>query len=196
MALKNLVLATTNQHKVKEFQGAFNGLGVSIEAIDSGFNCPETAPTFLGNAALKALAGAQRSGKWCLADDSGLCVNALGGEPGLFSARYFNEGKGIEKILERLTNSTDRSAFFVCALALAEPTLNAGARIIWQTENFWQGSISATPQGEKGFGYDPIFVPLESKKTAAQLTQSEKEQQSHRGQAVQALVRYLGSNNI
>ena len=191
-----LVIASHNKGKLEEFSALLAPLRVScISAADLGLPEPEeTETTFVGNARIKAKAAALASGLPALADDSGLVVDALGGAPGIYSARYAGPGAGdranIDKLLAKLRDvaAERRTARFVCALALlhhpADPT-----PLICQGS--WEGIILTEPHGEGGFGYDPIFfVPTENR-TAAELEPAIKNRLSHRGQALAQLARWL-----
>lgn len=185
-----ITLATTNKGKVAEFERAFYDFSVQFKAIEAQtFNCPETAQTFLGNALLKAQMASKITHNYALADDSGLCVEALDNEPGLYSGRYFEQGQGLQKVLSRLKNIDNRKAHFICALVL----VNSSGKIIWQTEQKWLGSIAHEIKGDKGFGYDPIFIPENFNCTVGELDQTIKEKNSHRGKAVIELKKFLKS---
>ncbi|MCA3012594.1 MAG: RdgB/HAM1 family non-canonical purine NTP pyrophosphatase [Myxococcaceae bacterium] len=184
--MNELVFATTNRGKLVELEGLVGArLSVrSLKDFPSLGEIAETADTFEGNAALKAVAVAAATGRWALADDSGLEVDALGGRPGVWSARYApTDAERIAKLLSELEGvpAEARSARFVCALCLASP---AGATVF--RRGTCEGRIGVTPRGEHGFGYDPIFV-LPSGHTLAELTHEQKSGLSHRGQAFRAM---------
>jgi XTP/dITP diphosphohydrolase len=185
--LSQLILATTNKGKEDEFNQALKDLNIEITRIGDTFECEENGLTFLDNAILKAVKGSKITEKFCLADDSGLCVSALNGEPGVLSARYFDGGKGIQKILSRMTDIGDRAAYFICSLALSDPN----GRVIWTTERKWSGKITYEAKGDKGFGYDPIFIPDTLNCTVAEMNAEDKIKLSHRGMAISDLVNYL-----
>jgi XTP/dITP diphosphohydrolase len=184
---KQIILATTNPGKVNEFNLALGNLNVSLKSIDCEFNCPETGRTFLENATQKAKLAAQLTGQFCLADDSGLCIEALNKRPGIHSARYFGKGEGLQKVLNEMETQENRKAFFVCALVL----VNSTGQLIWQTEQKWHGQIARQVSGNNGFGYDPIFLPEGLNITAAQLEPASKEKVSHRGKAIFELKKFL-----
>ena len=184
--LKELVIASHNKGKVEEFRNMLQPFGVKIYSADE-LNLPdveETGITFTENAVLKAEALAKICGKPCLADDSGLCVDALDGRPGVFSARYA-PNRDFDKAMEMLvaeikaTGSQDWSAHFSCVLALKEPDKNV--KIF---EGRIDGKIVEHRRGLNGFGFDPVFVPDGYGKTFAEMTNDEKKQISHRGVAV------------
>jgi XTP/dITP diphosphohydrolase len=192
-----IVLATTNKGKVLEIQQALIDSGKKIKSITDyceNFDCEENGNTFLENALIKAQASARIIANLnldneiiCLADDSGLCVESLGGEPGIYSARYFANGNGMNKILERLTGKSNRKACFVCALVLVDVNGN----LIWQTEQKWNGDIAESISGNYGFGYDPIFIPNGFNCTAAEISLKDKNKISHRGQAINELKHFF-----
>lgn len=192
----NLVIASHNKGKVREIGDLLHPYHVTCMSADE-LNLPEpeeTETTFEGNAALKALAAAKASGKPALADDSGLCVNALGGDPGIYSARWAikdinNPDKdfsyAMEKVLDLLGKQEpdDRSAFFACALCLAWPD--------GHTETFVgkvHGTLTDSLRGDKGFGYDPLFVPDGFDITFAEMDPAAKHKISHRAQAFGLLI--------
>ena len=187
-----VVLATHNRHKVTELQRILHGLPVRL--VSSGeLDLPdveETGRTFADNALLKARACAGATGLPAVADDSGLEVDALGGEPGVRSARYAgghgNDEANLRLVLERLGSSPHRTGRFVCVAALVVP----GGREITET-GVMEGVITHEPRGDGGFGYDPIFVATGQRRTNAELTPDEKDAISHRGAAFRALRPHL-----
>jgi len=183
-----LVLASGNAGKVAELRRILAGLDVELlDAAQVGIgDVDETGETFAENALLKARTGATASGLWCVADDSGLVVDALGGAPGVRSARYAgthgDDAANLDLVLERMEGVVDRRARFVCAAALVGPTGQEHT-----TLRTLEGTLTAAPRGSGGFGYDPIFVPLGHTFTTAELPPEEKDAISHRGQAFRAL---------
>ncbi len=193
--MRELLLATTNYHKLEEYRAIFSGLPfhfLSFHDIHLDLDVEETGTTFAENAELKALAYARASGMLTLADDSGLEIDALGGAPGIYSARFAGKETSYEErfrlLLEQLKGLTRerRTARFRCAIALAEPSGN------YQTvEGTLEGRIADTPRGQYGFGYDPIFFIPELGKTSAELTPEHKNRISHRGRAAQLAAALL-----
>jgi XTP/dITP diphosphohydrolase len=197
-----LVLATHNAHKVLELRRILGDQLDGIELI--GYDGPEPVEdgeTFEANALIKAHAAAEHTGLAAIADDSGITVAALGGEPGIHSARYAgtrNDADNVQKLLENLQNVTDRRAQFVCAAALVMParvgTLGpdgpAEAALSFEHVELgiWSGSVLRAPAGAGGFGYDPIFQPAGFELSAAELSADQKNALSHRGQAFAALM--------
>ena len=188
-----LIIASNNAHKIQEIKQILSGrfdeilslreAGVDHETVEDG-------ETFMDNALKKAREISEITGCAALADDSGLCVNALGGAPGIISARY--AGGGVEHstdaenntlLLENLKNTTDRSAYFICTVALVYPD---GREIC--AEGYMHGSIIDSPRGAQGFGYDPLFLPDGETRTAAELSDGEKNAISHRGNALKNLL--------
>lgn len=181
-----LVLASHNAGKLAEFSTLLADFGVTVLSAGD-LNLPEqeeTATTFAGNAALKALAAAKATGLPALADDSGLCVSALGGAPGIYSARWAGPNKDFPAAMARIEDgigSDERDAWFICVLCLAYPdgtTRSFEGRV--------DGSITWPPRGEKGHGYDPIFTPTGENRTFAEMEEAEKNAISHRAHAFKA----------
>ena len=192
--MRTLLLATTNQHKLEEYNAIFSHLPVilrSLREVALEMDVEETGQTFAENARIKALAYAQATGMLSLADDSGLEIDALGGAPGILSARFAGRDTPYQErfrlILEQLKGLTggQRAARFHCAIALAEPS--GYCRVV---EGVIEGVIADRPRGVHGFGYDPIFLVPELGKTTAELTPEQKNRISHRGRAAQ-LARVL-----
>ena len=189
MAKWPLVLATRNRGKIKEFRILLAGFGVEIKSLEDFGPIPpvvEDGKTFEENAYKKAHFTAQILGFPALADDSGLAVEALGGQPGVFSARYAGEGAGdddnIRKLLAALDGKDDRKAAFECFIAIAVPR---GPALIY--DGHCEGEITLEQRGEKGFGYDPVFFYPPLERTFAQLSLDEKNRVSHRGRAMAEL---------
>lgn len=195
--MRTLLLATTNDHKLNEFRAIFRELPfdlLSLRDVQLDMDVEETGTTFAENATLKARAYAQAANMLALADDSGLEIDALGGAPGIYSARFAGRetpyAERFRIILERLQDipPARRTARFRCAIALAEPS--GYTRVI---EGIIEGLIAEEPRGENGFGYDPIFLVPEFGKTTAEMTPEEKNRISHRGRAAEAARRLLES---
>jgi len=194
--VKRLIVATTNSHKVYEFQSALGALGDWQVAAQPDTVPPveETGVTFAENAILKAVHASNVVDDLVVADDSGLCINALDGRPGVYSNRYAeNDPARIHKVLNemRAVQDPERGAAFVCALAVARH----GA-LLWTGEGRVSGTIAHAPSGTNGFGYDPIFYVPEFDRTMAELTIDEKNRISHRGRALQHLVSHFEKNRV
>lgn len=183
------VLASHNAGKIKELQQILAPLGIALKsAADLDLPEPEeTETTFEGNAALKAKAACEATGLVCLADDSGLSVDALDGAPGIYSARWAGEprdfGRAMQRVQDALADSADRTARFVCVIALARPD---GSLTYYRGEVV--GEIVWPPRGDGGFGYDPIFRPQGHERVFAEMSAEEKRQLSHRGRALDAMM--------
>lgn len=184
-----IVLATHNPGKVVEIKALLEPFGTDVVAAgDLGLPEPiEDAPDFIGNAKIKALASATASGMPALADDSGLCVNALGGEPGIYSARWAGPNKdfniAMTRVADEMGDHDDRSAYFVCALCLAWPDGHTEA---FQGEV--HGNLVWPARGDRGFGYDPMFIPTGFDITFGEMDPDKKHGMSHRHHAFVQLV--------
>ena len=182
----NILVATTNPGKITELTEILAGLKVSIltpKDIDLDLDVEENGQSFADNAETKARAWCEASGLAALADDSGLCVDVLDGRPGVRSARFAGQGASDEDnyrlLLECMIGKKNRGARFVCAVALAFP----GGRVVL-AQGSYEGRILEEPVGEGGFGYDPVFFDPASGRSFAQLTPKEKNERSHRKQAL------------
>jgi XTP/dITP diphosphohydrolase len=191
---QRLILASNNAGKLKEFAQLLAPIGFELHP-QGEFDVPEAEEpfgTFVENALAKARHAARLTGLPALADDSGVCVNALGGAPGVYSARYAGEPKSDarnnQKLVADLAQHADKSAYYYCVLVYVrhaddpQPVIADGA---------WHGEIVEQPRGEGGFGYDPHFLIPALGKTTAELDPAQKNALSHRGQALRALVEKL-----
>ena len=197
--MKQLVLASNNAGKLREFAQLLAPLAFEVvpQAALAIPEAEEPHATFIENALAKARHASRLSGLPALADDSGLCVEALGGAPGVMSARFAGEPKSDERnnalLLEKLAGQADRRARFYCALALVrhaddpQPLIACGE---------WHGEILATPRGTAGFGYDPLFLVSELEQTAAEIPAELKNVLSHRGNAFRQLLDKLRAEPI
>jgi XTP/dITP diphosphohydrolase len=192
--MKKIVLATSNSKKIIEMENLLKNTGIVVEKVSNDFNPDETGSTFEENAYIKAYEAAKITKLPSLADDSGLVVDALNGEPGIFSSRYEStDEKRINKILKNLSNVPNvekRTARFVCAMALVAPN----GEILFKNKGICEGAITAEPCGNGGFGYDPIFYIHENKKTMAELTLEEKNNISHRSKALKIMIEWIKKN--
>jgi len=197
---RRLVLATRNAHKVIELSRILSGKGFGdgVAGLDEYPDVPdvrETGLTFADNALLKARAIAAATGLPAVADDSGLCVNALNGMPGIFSARWSgrhgDDAANLDLVLAQTADVPDsaRGAQFVCVAALALP--DGGE---WFVTGVLNGSLAHAARGGGGFGYDPIFVPDEDTRTTAEMSPEEKDAISHRGRAFRALAPVIAAH--
>jgi XTP/dITP diphosphohydrolase len=186
---RTLVVATRNAGKLRETEALLDGLPVRVVSLEAYPDLPEVEEphdTFAANAAEKACQTARATGQWALADDSGLTVDALGGAPGVLSARVAGSDPArIAWLLEQLAGvpEAQRTAAFVCALCLAGPR-----GLLGQWEGRAEGLILDAPRGEGGFGYDPVFLDPATGRTFAELGRDEKGAVSHRGRALRAFA--------
>jgi len=193
-----VVLASRNRGKISEYrrmleQAGFSIMGMDQAGVDPGVELPEEGDTFEANAHQKATALQKITGGWTLGDDSGLVVDALGGAPGVFSARYSGSHErgpardraNCQKLLEELHGVADerRTARFVCVIAMPGP-----GGVVITSRGTCEGRIIRQPRGENGFGYDPVFIARGYDLTMAELSMDEKNRISHRGRALRALV--------
>jgi len=177
---QTLVIASGNAGKVREFRNLLEHLPLTLRTQPEGLEIEETGSSFAANARLKAVAVAQASGCWALADDSGLSVAALGGAPGVHSARYAaTDPERIARLLRELGDGDDRRAEFCAALCVAAPD----GSVLLEVEGRCQGQITTEIRGVDGFGYDPIFEVDQTGLTFAEMPVERKRELSHRGRA-------------
>ena len=196
--MNELVFATSNQNKILEVQTKIDteNFPIKIIPVPQPFDPIEDGETFIENAYIKAFAAAQKTGKISFADDTGLCVEALNGRPGLFSARYAPTGE--EKVRKMLSEMQpfktleERKAYFTCAIVLVNPK----GETIFSCQSKFNGFIDFSPKGSHGFGYDPIFIVPELGKNLAELSTEEKNLVSHRALALKEFMEWLSSHNI
>lgn len=188
-----LIIASNNAHKIKEIKvilaGKFDEI-LSLREAGIEHETVEDGNTFMENALKKAREISEISGEAALADDSGICAHALGGEPGIFSARYAGvdgshgaDAANNALLVKNLADKSDKSAHYTCAIALVYPD---GREVL--SEGYMYGSIIDTPRGERGFGYDPHFVPTGESRTVAEMSDEEKNAISHRANALAKLL--------
>ena len=185
-----LIIASNNKHKIieiKQILGKYFDTILSLNEAGIDHETIEDGNTFLENANKKATEIAEISGCFSIADDSGLCVDALGGEPGIYSARYCgyhgDDEANNDLLIKNLTDEPNKSAHYTCAIVLAAPNGKT-----FSAEDYMHGEIILERQGNNGFGYDPIFYLPEYNKTVAQITPEEKNKISHRAKAMVALL--------
>jgi len=196
--MQRLLIATRNRHKTAEFARMLDGLA-TVEDLHSHPDLPEieeSGSTFLENAVLKAEAASRHISRhsgaatWVLADDSGLAVDALGGAPGIYSARYAGEKAGdaanLRLLLERMEGKSERAARFHCAIAVAR-----GGTVRASFEGICEGSLATAPTGEGGFGYDPAFIPTGDTRSFSEISAAEKNAISHRAVAMRQALAWL-----
>ena len=186
-----LIIASNNKHKIYEIKKILGEkFDTILSAREAGIEheTVEDGTTFMENAIKKAREIAEISGAYALADDSGICCDALGGAPGIYSAR-FSGGTDEDNnvlLLERLSDKEDKSAHYTCAMALCSPEGE-----LTLAEGYMYGTITANRRGERGFGYDPLFIPTGESRTVAEMTDEEKNAISHRGKALELLLEKL-----
>ena len=192
--MTKIVIATSNEKKLAEIKALLSEVPIEI-VPQSQFgieSCAEPFITFIENALVKARFASKQTNFPAIADDSGLCVNSLDGEPGIFSARFAGENRNDEdnndKLLKALNNIEDRRAHYYCAIVFVRSPSDPQPII---TEGIWQGEILKVRRGRNGFGYDPIFMDYKTDQSAAELEPELKNRISHRGQALQRLKQKL-----
>lgn len=197
LKIKQLIFASHNLGKIAEIKELLAPYGIEVlSAADAGLpDVEETGKTFEENAYIKARAAAQARHIPCIADDSGLCVDAIGGKPGVYTARYApnrNFDLGMDKLLKELndTNPQNRAAHFSCVIVIAYPD---GAYKAF--EGRVDGNIATQKTGKAGFGYDPIFIPTGYTRSFAEFSSEEKNKISHRGRALQKFIDFITAQN-
>jgi len=188
--MTEILAATGNEHKLEEIGAILAPCGIRVLGARDVGGIPdvvEDGTTFEANAIKKAVTVAAATGRWVLADDSGLEVAALGGEPGIYSARYAGEPTSdeanVQKLLQRLLDATDRRARFVCVVACA-----TADGVVGIAHGQVRGAITLAPRGSSGFGYDPVFVPLGYDRTFAEMPEQLKNGMSHRSEALRSAL--------
>lgn len=183
-----IVLASSNKHKVQEINDIVAGKNLEFILPPAGFDPIENGKTFEENSYIKALEAWKLTKTWTLADDSGLCVDALEGKPGIYSARYAETpALRIERVLNEMQDNENRNAHFTCAMTLINPE----GKVVFKHEGICEGTITKQPRGANGFGYDPIFQLKNSTMTMAELSEDDKNKVSHRSKALNAVIDYL-----
>lgn len=185
-----IVLASSNKHKVQEINDIVKSLNIPLEFIlpPPDFDPEENGKNFEENSYIKAFEAWKLAKTWVLADDSGLCIDALGGKPGIYSARYAQTpALRIERVLKELNGIENRDAHFTCAMTLINPE----GKIEFKYAGICEGSIIKSARGTNGFGYDPIFLLKGDSRTMAELSEDEKNQVSHRSIALRHVLEYL-----
>ena len=183
-----IILASSNPHKVKEVNAIVSGHGIEFTLPPAGFDPIEDGETFEENSLIKAKEAWELGKTWTLADDSGLCIDALNGAPGIHSARYADTPQArIDRVLSEMNGIENRSAGFKCCMTL----LNPDGEVAFNYTGVCEGSIVDKQRGVNGFGYDPIFLVDGTEKTMAELSEEEKNEISHRGRALKEVIKYL-----
>lgn len=189
---QSIVFATGNSHKLQEINEIAKGTGIEFVLPPDSFNPNENGTTFEENSLIKAQEASRLSKMISLADDSGLCVEALNGAPGIYSARYADSPQErIDKLLSVLKDTDNRNAKFVCAMTLVDKNGN----ILFQTRGECFGQIAYKQSGVNGFGYDPVFLTKDTdyKQTMAEMSEEEKNKISHRSRALRKVLEFLNT---
>ncbi len=199
--MNKIVIATKNKGKIRELKSLFENTSIKIRGLDEFENIKEveeTGQTFAENAKLKAEGYAKQSNSWALADDSGLEIEALNNEPGVYSARYAGEDssdtENLNKVLSKLDKASKKSrkARFVCVMAVS----NEQGKTQFIAEGICSGRIVEKPAGYNGFGYDPIFIPDNFDQTFGQLSEDIKQKISHRAKALEKILQFFNENVV
>ena len=186
--MKRLYLASKNQGKIEEYKKLLLDVNCRLLLQPESIEVEENGVTFRENAIKKASEVSKKTGNYAIADDSGICIDALDGKPGIYSSRYAeNDQKRIEKVLTELDGEEDRGAFFMANICVCSPNGN----VILESEAKCFGNIILKPRGKRGFGYDPIFEELSSKLTFAEMNNNLKDLCSHRGKALKKIIPQL-----
>ena len=183
--MKILYLASKNEGKIEEYKKLLLNVNCQLLLQPESIEVKEDGVTFRENAIKKASEVSKKTGSYAIADDSGICIDALGGKPGIYSSRYAeNDQKRIERVLTELDGEENRGAFFIANICVCSPL----GDVILESEAKCFGNIILNPRGESGFGYDPIFEELSSKLTFAEMDNDLKDLCSHRGRALKKIT--------
>ena len=186
--MKKLYLASKNQGKIEEYKKILLNINCQVLLQPQSIEVEENGITFRENAIKKASEVSKKTKNYAIADDSGICIDALDGKPGIYSSRYAeNDQKRIERVLHELDGEENRGAYFIANVCVCSPT----GHVILESEAKCFGSIILSPRGNSGFGYDPIFEELSSKLTFAEMDNKLKDTCSHRGKAVKKIIPQL-----
>ncbi len=188
-----IIIATSNPHKLEEINAVNKNKDIVFDVIQGNFNPEETGKTFKDNAIIKASEAAKITRTYCLADDSGLCVDALEGRPGIYSSRYAQSQKEkIQKLLDemKMLPYDDRTAHFTCSMVLVDEN----GKILHCEEGKVFGYIDDSPKGSNGFGYDPVFFMPEYNQTMAEINSEIKNTISHRAKALKPMLEWINDN--
>ena len=182
---KNLILASKNKGKIEEYKKLLAGVNCKLLLQPESLEVEEDGLTFRDNAIKKASEVSRKTNNFSIADDSGICIEALGGKPGIYSSRYAeNDQKRIERVLRELDGVQNRSAFFIANICVCSPN----GEVIIESEAKCHGNIISNPRGKSGFGYDPIFEVSSTRLTFAEMNNDIKDSCSHRGKALKKII--------
>ena len=183
--MKNLYLASKNKGKIEEYKKLLAGVNCKLLLQPESLEVEEDGLTFRDNAIKKASEVSRKTNNFSIADDSGICIEALGGKPGIYSSRYAeNDQKRIERVLRELDGVQNRSAFFIANICVCSPN----GEVIIESEAKCHGNIILNPRGKGGFGYDPIFEESSTRLTFAEMNNDIKDSCSHRGKALKKII--------
>ena len=183
--MKNLYLASKNKGKIEEYKKLLAGVNCKLLLQPESLEVEEDGLTFRDNAIKKASEVSRKTNNFSIADDSGICIEALGGKPGIYSSRYAeNDQKRIERVLRELDGVQNRSAFFIANICVCSPN----GEVIIESEAECHGNIIFNPRGKSGFGYDPIFEESSTRLTFAEMNNDIKDSCSHRGKALKKII--------
>ena len=183
--MKNLYLASKNKGKIEEYKILLAGVNCKLLLQPESLEVEEDGLTFRDNAIQKASEVSRKTNNFSIADDSGICIEALGGKPGIYSSRYAeNDQKRIERVLKELNGVQNRSAFFIANICVCSPN----GEVIIESEAKCHGNIILNPRGKGGFGYDPIFEESSTRLTFAEMNNDIKDFCSHRGKALKKII--------
>ena len=183
--MKNLFLASKNKGKIEEYKKLLAGVNCKLLLQPESLEVEEDGLTFRDNAIKKASEVSRKTNNFSIADDSGICIEALGGKPGIYSSRYAeNDQKRIERVLRELDGVQNRSAFFIANICVCSPN----GEVIIESEAKCHGNIILNPRGKSGFGYDPIFEESSTRLTFAEMNNDIKDTCSHRGKALKKII--------
>jgi XTP/dITP diphosphohydrolase len=183
--MKNLFLASKNKGKIEEYKKLLAGVNCKLLLQPESLEVEEDGLTFKDNAIKKASEVSRKTNNFSIADDSGICIEALGGKPGIYSSRYAeNDQKRIERVLKELDGVQNRSAFFIANICVCSPN----GEVIIESEAKCHGNIILNPRGKSGFGYDPIFEESFTRLTFAEMNNDIKDSCSHRGKALKKII--------
>ena len=185
ISVKNLYLASKNKGKIEEYKKLLAGVNCKLLLQPESLEVEEDGLTFRDNAIKKASEVSRKTNNFSIADDSGICIEALGGKPGIYSSRYAeNDQKRIERVLRELDGVQNRSAFFIANICVCSPN----GEVIIESEAKCHGNIILNPRGISGFGYDPIFEESSTRLTFAEMNNDIKDSCSHRGKALKKII--------
>ena len=185
ISMKNLYLASKNKGKIEEYKKLLAGVNCKLLLQPESLEVEEDGLTFRDNAIKKASEVSRKTNNFSIADDSGICIEALGGKPGIYSSRYAeNDQKRIERVLKELDGVQNRSAFFIANICVCSPN----GEVIIESEAKCHGNIILIPRGKSGFGYDPIFEEGSTRLTFAEMNNDIKDSCSHRGKALKKII--------